>query len=154
MWAILFYTMSAIGFSLILAVDITSSCPPGMFRPEVDGECKPCSVCPEPQIVRETCWENRDTVCGSFTGLFNFKNSNTLRVVHKETTTRSNNPRQSQPEEASDSEDEWHTITMVTIGVLSVSAVLFSIFVIVTCYKCRHQYKDSLITQVDRGNLK
>lgn len=44
----------------------SQECPGGTFLPIDEVTCRPCSLCPENQVVRETCSGRRDTLCGPF----------------------------------------------------------------------------------------
>lgn len=136
----------------------TGYCPQGMFQPEVDGPCRPCTTCPENQIVRETCDKNRDTQCGSFTEFKLFHSS--LKLTDPENSSVSG----SEPvpkfihthnvvtTEADEENESWHSVTMAMIALLCITGILFLLFVSLVCYRSRRMSKDGFITQVDRDS--
>ena len=53
-------------------------CPAGQFLPEKSllNECRKCSSCPDNEIIRRPCSEDRDTECGPF---YEFRNFNSFQ---------------------------------------------------------------------------
>ena len=129
-------------------------CPSWEYKPVKGEPCVPCSKCPENQIVRETCWGSRDTVCGPFTEFKPFSKGETMLLRGGDNRKQSDKNDVSKNDNVDVAESgSWKTITIVMICVLSVAGVLFIVLVAVTWHICRRQNKEALITQTDQGNF-
>ena len=139
-------TISTITFMMI-----TKMATAFVYCPEGES-CRPCSQCPENQIVRETCSGTRDTVCGPFTEfkLFPARGNAMLRAGIENNSDNLHGVRQDSDVDVDDSES-WQTVTIVMVCVLSVTGVLFVVLVVITCHLCRRQNKESLLSQTDPG---
>ncbi|XP_045175074.2 uncharacterized protein LOC123536183 [Mercenaria mercenaria] len=132
--------------NLILCNDV-QYCPEGKFQPVEGGPCKECSRCPENQIVRETCWQQRDTVCGTFTDFQLFHRENDLDILHVDS--EANNLNKERDAYATSS---WQTASIAMIVLLSVTTVICAVLIGTVCYRCRRDSKDGLMIYVDKDS--
>ncbi|KAL4225562.1 hypothetical protein ACF0H5_016250 [Mactra antiquata] len=147
--------MEKIYIILMLVVSVINSvknnemeyCPEGTYQPQEGAPCKDCSKCPDNQIVRETCWQNRDTVCGPFTEFHPFhrgENSDKLQSGNSGT-----NP--VTEHEADDSgTTSWQTASTLMIILLAIMSVLCVVLIVTVCYRCRRDKKDGLMIYVKK----
>lgn len=119
-------------------------CPEGKFQPSLGAPCVECSRCPDNQIVRETCWQQRDTVCGMFTEFQPFHTDNKVSLYQTYDVER--NVKSVTHEETSDNGgSSWQTASIVMIALLGITSVLCVVLVSAVCYKCRKDKKDGLM---------
>ena len=136
--------------STITFMIITKMAAAFVYCPEGEA-CRPCSQCPENQIVRETCSGTRDTVCGPFTEfkLFPARGNAMLRAGLENNSEILHGDRKDS--DVSIKSDSWQTVTIVMVCVLSVTGLLFVVLVVITCHLCRRQNKELLLSQTDPG---
>ena len=137
--------------STLTFVMITRMATAFVYCPEGES-CRPCSQCPENQIVRETCAGTRDTVCGPFTEfkLFPAKGHAMLRDGLENRSNKAYDISKDSDVDGAESES-WQTVTIVMVCVLAVTGVLFVVLVVITCHLCRRQNKEALLSQTDPG---
>ncbi|XP_052819646.1 uncharacterized protein LOC128245503 [Mya arenaria] len=125
----------------ILGDDRYSMCPTGLFIPEGESTCRPCSGCPDNEVVKETCLGHRDTVCGPFVEFkaFNFQ-------VHNDKTTTHPTPSRTD----SGTEDTLYTLSIVLMALLAITSAVCVSMAALICYRRRRDRKELLMEQAGK----
>lgn len=139
--------------SLVIGNEMTY-CPAGKFQPTDDAQCMDCSRCPDNQIVRETCWRNRDTVCGAFTEFKPFHSDrdnkrNIYHIDHDDAARTVNDVTQHETDD--NVMGYWQAASIGLMVLLSVTTVLCIIMISAVCYWCRRDKKDGLMVYVEKS---
>lgn len=128
-------------------------CPDGQFMPPGGLACVECSRCPENQIVRETCWQRRDTVCGTFTEFQPFQANEKVNILQTVDVDVERNVKTLSHKETSDNtRGVWQTASIVMIVLLAITSVLCVTLIATVCYRRRQDKKDGLMIYTGKGS--
>lgn len=136
-------------WNLVLSNEIIY-CPEGKFQPTEGGPCVDCSRCPDNQIVRETCWQRRDTVCGTFTEFQPFHRENDLDMLQNVNSVKTLNA-VTHKEAGANVTSSWQTASLIMIVLLSITTVVCAVLIGTVCYRCKRDKKDGLMIYVEKG---
>lgn len=129
-------------------------------------KCQECTVCKPGQMLRRTCSETNDTLCGmiNFSFLdprkedkhfYNTKDSLGTRVLEVEqySSRVTRGPTIKAPYVLSEENElEWKNLAFALIGILSVLIIVTTVLVLVICYKVRYTgWFCKSVTGIDQG---
>ncbi|XP_060555930.1 uncharacterized protein LOC132716636 [Ruditapes philippinarum] len=143
------YLLLVLGTGSFVACNEMMYCPEGKYQPEDGAPCIECSRCPDNQIVRETCWQRRDTVCGTFTEFQPFHRENDLDIANND---NSANDLNHVTHKDANPTSSWQTASIAMIVLLSVTTVICAVLIGTVCYRCRRDNKDGLMIYVDKDS--
>lgn len=139
---------------------VDAGCTVGMYYDHGTKSCVPCSLCPTNKIILRQCFNDVDTLCGTWKIDLNqtpFRQDAVDVVTSKHVESVDNGMDAYQPtkqvqltlqEEVAELDDKWFTITMVLVGFLVFACVTGLILVFYICIVCRRKQREIVCDSV------